>query len=420
MDVPSHSWPISHADAIVVSNLESDVAVLTLWTDARRIAAGLDPASFAACGNLYSATGLAFLARNLLANPRIRYLVLCGTDLTGTAAPVIGLFEQGPDAQGRLPGGVRLDAGLSPELIETLRRGVRLVNLVGLTDPARLRAEIAALPRLPPWGEPIVVPPPGRGEAVLTAEPAGFLVRHASAARAWVQFLKLALQFGTSFAGPRPGRELLVACTVLAGEGDAEEAARWFGPPLVGDRPAAALGHPRLLEHRSAGALGLTAFYPRLDLFSAWPARARALRQEHRRRAAEAGLHPGPLTIVANRLQLLDRDAQHAAEVVARRYPRTLPWRSDPRGLFWIRVEQGTIMVEHGTQQGPTGRRWEGQSAEQLCRQILNEQLVGYPEHAAYLGRELQKAELAAALGLAYRQDEPLNAASLARPSRER
>src|SRR5581483_11901451 len=147
---------------IVVSNLESDVAVLTLWTDARRIAAGLDPASFAACGNLYSATGLAFLARNLLANPRIRYLVLCGTDLTGTAAPVIGLFEQGPDAQGRLPGGVRLDAGLSPELIETLRRGVRLVNLVGLTDPARLRAEIAALPRLPPWGEPIVVPPPGR------------------------------------------------------------------------------------------------------------------------------------------------------------------------------------------------------------------------------------------------------------------
>src|SRR5438067_9887684 len=116
-------WPVYQSDAVVLSNLESDVAVLTLWTDARRLAAALPPGSFAACGNLYSAAGVAYVLRNLLANPRIRHLVLCGADLTETAEPVRRFFRHGPGAEGSLAPDVRLDAGLTAELVETLRRG---------------------------------------------------------------------------------------------------------------------------------------------------------------------------------------------------------------------------------------------------------------------------------------------------------
>src|SRR5438067_11667669 len=139
------AWPLYQADAIVVANPDSDVAVLTLWTDARRVAAALDPATFAACGNLYSAAGVAYLARNLLANPRIRYLVLCGVDLTGTAMAIRALFQaQGAEAESARA------ARLSASELDALRQGVRLVDLAGVADPTRIAAEIAALPRLPP------------------------------------------------------------------------------------------------------------------------------------------------------------------------------------------------------------------------------------------------------------------------------
>jgi tetrahydromethanopterin S-methyltransferase subunit A len=46
-----------------------------------------------------------------------------------------------------------------------------------------------------------------------------------------------------------------------------------------------------------------------------------------------------------------------------------------------------------------------GTDAEALCHTIAREELVSRFEHAAYLGRELQKAELALEYGLDYEQD---------------
>ena len=91
--------------------------------------------------------------------------------------------------------------------------------------------------------------------------------------------------------------------------------------------------------------------------------------------------------------------------------PNIVPidYSHDPRGLFLVRLDGDRIVVQHGGPAGPSGREWEGASAEQLTQAILNEQLVGLPEHAAYLGRELQRAEVAARLGLPYRQDAPLD-----------
>jgi len=57
---------------------------------------------------------------------------------------------------------------------------------------------------------------------------------------------------------------------------------------------------------------------------------------------------------------------------------------------------------------GALAHRIVGPDAESLCGALLEWGLVSRLEHAAYLGRELEKAELALHKGLDYVQDEPL------------
>jgi hypothetical protein len=406
----SPPWPRHHADAIVLSNLDSDVAILTLWSDAGKIASALDPASFAACGNLYSAAGVAFLARNLLSNPRIRHLVLCGVDATGSADAVRALFDS--SGQGERP----MSAGLPETGLEALRRGVTLIDMAGIADPGRIAARISALPRLPAWGEPLELAAPDVTSGALVSEPAGFVVQHANAARCWVQLVKLTREFGTPVQRPRRASQLLAVTAVLGGEPPEEERARWFAGEAAADVQLA--GRPRrrrLVRAPRGGHLDVIASYRLLDLMREWPLALRQVRREHAQLAVAAGLERGALVLMHARVLLADRDLPFADWLLARRYPRTLPWQSDPRGLFLIRLDGDTIRVEHGSKAGPTGRSWEGLSAEQLLGSILNQHLVALPEHAAYLGRELQRAELAARLGLPYRQDAPLDWARIRR-----
>ncbi|MBI4391241.1 MAG: DUF4346 domain-containing protein, partial [candidate division NC10 bacterium] len=82
----------------------------------------------------------------------------------------------------------------------------------------------------------------------------------------------------------------------------------------------------------------------------------------------------------------------------------------DPTGYFVILAPtaDGRICCEHYRRDGTLTRRFLGRDAAGLCRAILRRRLSGTAEHAAYLGRELQKAEIAVRLGVPYSQDDPL------------
>jgi tetrahydromethanopterin S-methyltransferase subunit A len=94
----------------------------------------------------------------------------------------------------------------------------------------------------------------------------------------------------------------------------------------------------------------------------------------------------------------------------------------DPSGFFLIFIdkERQEIVVEYykpvsasakGGDRTATGRLGLvvcGTSAEALCHTIARGNLVSRFEHASYLGREIQKAELALKFGLDYDQDEEL------------
>jgi hypothetical protein len=84
-------------------------------------------------------------------------------------------------------------------------------------------------------------------------------------------------------------------------------------------------------------------------------------------------------------------------------------FQPDPRGNFLIAVGGGQIVAAHATTLGgPTGARFVGRTAAEVYHAILAAGLVSQLDHAAYLGAELARAEVAVRLGIPSRQDRPL------------
>ncbi len=91
----------------------------------------------------------------------------------------------------------------------------------------------------------------------------------------------------------------------------------------------------------------------------------------------------------------------------------------DHAGFFYIYLKDGLIVVEHylNVQKG-TGRDvdtgklnkvFKGKTAIALGHAVADQGLIGRHDHAVYLGRELQKAQIALEKGLKYEQDSPLD-----------
>ncbi len=91
-------------------------------------------------------------------------------------------------------------------------------------------------------------------------------------------------------------------------------------------------------------------------------------------------------------------------------------WKQDPSGYFLIKINRETQEISAGFCTNDNVLRVEivGKNAEELYNTILREELVSSLQHAAYLGLELQKAEIALKLNLKYVQDSPLDLSTIA------
>ena len=87
-------------------------------------------------------------------------------------------------------------------------------------------------------------------------------------------------------------------------------------------------------------------------------------------------------------------------------------WTYDRLGFFLIRVdrERRLLLLEHYGQDRRLLHRLHGGSAAALAQTAVRLGLLGELSHAAYLGRELAKAETALRFDLHYEQDSPLRA----------
>ncbi len=73
----------------------------------------------------------------------------------------------------------------------------------------------------------------------------------------------------------------------------------------------------------------------------------------------------------------------------------------DPSGNIRIGIEDGYIVAVHGT------RAIKGKNWDDIFHLLLKEERLSLMDHAAYLGKELYKAELALKFGRSYEQDGP-------------
>ena len=86
-------------------------------------------------------------------------------------------------------------------------------------------------------------------------------------------------------------------------------------------------------------------------------------------------------------------------------------WRADPKGYFTIKpfYDDGVIRVRFCNYKHEIILVIQGRNAEEIYNTIVRKGFVSKLEHAAYLGYELQKAEIALKNKLVYVQDDPLN-----------
>lgn len=95
--------PLHFANKLRIINTRGRLGILTLWSridfveqTLYELGVDLQPETspIAVIGNLYG-NGIPHLLRNLLYNPQIRDLVICGADRSGSAGELIAFFESG-------------------------------------------------------------------------------------------------------------------------------------------------------------------------------------------------------------------------------------------------------------------------------------------------------------------------------------
>src|SRR3989338_4132324 len=90
------SWPLYKSTILLTGNPLSQVGILTLFTQKELISQHLHQDNYALIGQLYNPSqGISILLRNCLANKNLRYLIICGQDLSGSGEALLKLSQEG-------------------------------------------------------------------------------------------------------------------------------------------------------------------------------------------------------------------------------------------------------------------------------------------------------------------------------------
>jgi tetrahydromethanopterin S-methyltransferase subunit A len=152
-------WPPTPGH-FILGNLESAVAVCTLSSTA--LIDQISPEYSAIIGRIYTPNlGVEKMIRNVVSNPRLRYLVLCGKDspVFKVGEALLRLKTNGLDEKGHIIGAAGSLAELTNlprQTVETFRQQVELVDYIGELNPKRLNQAAKELfeRRTPPYQSP--------------------------------------------------------------------------------------------------------------------------------------------------------------------------------------------------------------------------------------------------------------------------
>jgi thymidylate synthase len=131
------------------------------------------------------------------------------------------------------------------------------------------------------------------------------------------------------------------------------------------------------------------------DLFGAYPLNALALRGLQVRIANEVGLPLGDLIMISQSAHVYENSWKKIENILKDNYSnKEMEFAQDQAGYFRILTDEKEIIAQHFLNDGrPSKYEFRGTEATSIYRRIFNENLVSRIDHAAYLGRELTRAE---------------------------
>jgi thymidylate synthase len=205
--------PLHFRNKLRIVNPHGRLGIVTLWSKLdfvegklRDLGVDLNPetSKIAVIGSLYG-NGLPHLLRNLLYNPQIRDLIVCGANRSGSAEELIAFFEQGLEQSDylgevvfRIKGTSRIiDNLVTPEMFVEKPRIVRLGDLNEQQFASNLYSFIQSFsPPALTMVERIEIPLPEVHVSRYPSEPRNHSIVQESPLEAWRELVFRLVRFG--------------------------------------------------------------------------------------------------------------------------------------------------------------------------------------------------------------------------------
>lgn len=87
--------------------------------------------------------GIEKIVANVISNPHIRYVIVCGDDIRGhrSGSSLLALHQNGIDEHNRIidaPGAIPYIENLNNEAIKRFQKQIKVVNLIGVNDKKKI------------------------------------------------------------------------------------------------------------------------------------------------------------------------------------------------------------------------------------------------------------------------------------------
>ena len=158
---PASGWPLIKGD-FMSGDANSPVAVVTMGSHLDE--KGICDAGAALCGSCKTENlGLEKVIANVIANPNIRFILFCGTEVKGhLSGQTFGALHKNGVKDGRVvgaEGAIPFIENLKDDAIKRFQQQVEVVNIMESEDLGAIKAKINELKAKDPgaFGEPMVV-----------------------------------------------------------------------------------------------------------------------------------------------------------------------------------------------------------------------------------------------------------------------
>ncbi|MFQ6056079.1 MAG: tetrahydromethanopterin S-methyltransferase subunit A [Methanosarcinales archaeon] len=154
------TWNLTSGD-YTIGNPKSQVVIVTLGSHLDETRLSKKAALVGACKT--ENIGLEKIVANVVSNPNIRYLIMCGAEVHGHLAgdALINLHKNGISENGDIigaKGAIPYFSNISSDVVDRFRDQVDIINLLGVEDLDKIESAIDSCLQKEPYPEdPIVV-----------------------------------------------------------------------------------------------------------------------------------------------------------------------------------------------------------------------------------------------------------------------